>query len=206
MYGRTSIDLASNLNMTEHLFCFSQLPSLIPLIVIVSPAAASSLYGDDYQGSSIDGDSNSRVSRASTNTSTPATTTPTPGQTNNATPPPSSPPPSLPTPNPREPRAGGVGREAAARAVRAAAVTGAVGAAELLGPWGRGTQEDEARALASGELLGSVGVEGQGGEEASAGVKGDGGDERDEVPQEPAAGEGVCASVRMVMVYVVSVV
>lgn len=62
----------------------------------------------------------------------------------------------------------------------------AAGEAELLGPWGHGTPEDEARARANGELSG-----GAPGEAAGATEKGTQEAVEVEVPTEPEAGDGV---------------
>lgn len=124
------------------------------------------------QGSSVDGNDGDSTSRTSTGTSMPtpiisgAISTPTSSLSSN--------------PVKREPRKlpGG----AAARAA-AIAATVAVGAAELLGPWGHGTPEDEARAVVAGKFVESL-EESTLGEEANAA-------EMSEVPDEPEAGAGV---------------
>lgn len=62
----------------------------------------------------------------------------------------------------------------------------AAGEAELLGPWGHGTPEDEARARANGEL-----PEAAPSEAAGATEEGSQGAVEAEVPPEPDAGNGV---------------
>lgn len=134
-------------------------------------------------GSSVDGDESvSRVSRASTNTSTAAAVggTSTNNESASFSPPPMSP---LSSRRSSPAREGGGGVQGIAEAVAAAGTT------ELLGPWGHGTEEDEARAQEAAKVGGQGGARGSG---AGEGVGGGQEEAREEeVPAEPDAGDGV---------------